>query len=134
MFIYNVTLLSGSQSLEFMAQVVSVVMCIWCITGTETVGIIQATPISGIIFSIVIIRVGLNTNGELDWTVDHRTTINFAKKKTSGITKTDPALTTIRTTYEINVGNSSGQESSTDFEMSSGRITNEASSLKARAI
>ncbi|KAF8589743.1 hypothetical protein K439DRAFT_1404748 [Ramaria rubella] len=52
LFVYNLMVLIGSEALEFMASV--------------------ASPISGIIFSIVIIRVGLNATGELDWTVDHR--------------------------------------------------------------
>ncbi|KAF5327360.1 hypothetical protein D9619_004994 [Psilocybe cf. subviscida] len=102
LFIYNVTLLSGSQALEFMAQV--------------------ATPISGIIFSIVIIRVGLNTKGELDWTVDHRSTqINFAagpKPKTgiSAITDLEAgALSTIRT-VEVNIQRSFSSGSGTDVD------------------
>jgi len=102
LFIYNVTLLSGSQALEFMAQV--------------------ATPISGIIFSIVIIRVGLNTKGELDWTIDHRSThINFVagpKPKTGISVITDMetgALSTIRT-VEVNVQHSFSSGSGTDVE------------------
>jgi len=114
LFIYNVTLLSGSQALEFMAQV--------------------ATPISGIIFSIVIIRVGLNTKGELDWTVDHRTTIKFAaNEKAPGVTRTDARVLT--TIHDINVDSSfvaSGTESG--IEMSRGRPSTEAGSLKGVAI
>ncbi|KAF9472744.1 hypothetical protein BDN70DRAFT_886614 [Pholiota conissans] len=117
LFVYNVTLLSGSQALEFMAQV--------------------ATPISGIIFSIVIIRVGLNTKGELDWTVDHRSTMKFAngpKAKKEMIT--DPTITTMRTTvHEIAMGASYGTGTGigADLEMGSAR-TNETNSLKGQAI
>ncbi|KAF8170786.1 hypothetical protein BJ912DRAFT_996551 [Pholiota molesta] len=64
LFIYNVTLLSGSQALEFMAQVV-----------------------------------GLR---ELDWTVDHRSSIKFANgpKAKKQMIDTDPSLTTIRQQWE----------------------------------
>ncbi|KAF5316010.1 hypothetical protein D9619_006923 [Psilocybe cf. subviscida] len=102
LFVYNVSLLSGSEALEFMAQV--------------------ATPISGIIFSIVIIRVGLNTKGELDWTVDHRSTrLNFApgpKPKTGVSYMSDMetgALSTMRT-IEVNVQHSFSSGSATDVE------------------
>ncbi|KAF5327231.1 hypothetical protein D9619_004915 [Psilocybe cf. subviscida] len=65
LLIYSVTLLSGTEAMELMAQV--------------------ATPMSGIVFSIVVIWVGLNAKGELDWTVNHRTTnINFASGKPTG--------------------------------------------------
>ncbi|KAF9559578.1 hypothetical protein CPC08DRAFT_666314, partial [Agrocybe pediades] len=104
LFIYNVTLLSGSQSLEFMAQV--------------------ATPISGIIFSIIIIRVGLNTKGELDWTIDHRTTIQFAaKKKETGISDlTEPGSQTIRTLdFDVAVGRSFGT-ATTDRDIELGNV------------
>lgn len=62
---------------------------------------------SGIIFSIIIIRVGLNTKGELDWTIDHRTTIQFAAKaKQTGMTDmtgVEAGSQTIRT-VELDTG------------------------------
>ncbi|KAF8148701.1 hypothetical protein B0H34DRAFT_668413 [Crassisporium funariophilum] len=100
LFIYNVTLLTGSQSLEFMAQV--------------------ATPMSGIIFSIIIIRVGLNTKGELDWTVDHRSTMKFTpKRKQTAVLETEPGSATVQA-VEIHISQSSSRsvtEAGEDLEL-----------------
>lgn len=82
---------------------------------------------SGIVFSIVVIRVGLNTKGEFDWTVNHRTTnINFASEKTTGAAAMSDtghgALNNIRTVdvsiqRSFQVSSGSDTEVETDFKM-----------------
>lgn len=82
----------------------------------------QATPISGIIFSIVIIRVGLNTKGELDWTVDHRSTrLNFVpgpkpKTGTSYISDMETGAMSTMRTIEVHVQHSFSSGLATDVE------------------
>lgn len=118
LFAYTMTIVNGTEGLETMAELVND-FCLSCADLLSNC--LQATPLIGIIFSIVIIRVGVNAEGEANWTT-RPGTLNFAPRQKSGVTVSSDHHTT--QTMAISVERSTDREDS-DLGLEMGRLAKE---------